>query len=172
VGHDRVRDDRARDGRGVNQDHTVGLIADTHGLLRPEALEALRGVSLIVHAGDVGSRGILEALEALAPVRAVRGNTDREPWALRLPRYELVTLGELTLYVHHGHEPLDLEPRAAGCRVVVSGHTHVPKVETRDGVLYVNPGSAGPKRFRLPVTVARLRIAGKEVGAEIVQLSP
>jgi putative phosphoesterase len=156
--------------RAEVQRHTVGLIADTHGLLRPEALEALRGASLIVHAGDIGDRGILEALGRLAPVCAVRGNTDREAWALRLPRYELVNVGALTLYVHHGHEPLDLEPRAAGCGVVVSGHTHVPKIETRDGVLYVNPGSAGPKRFDLPVTVARLWVRGQEAEAQLLPL--
>lgn len=149
---------------------TVGLIADTHGLLRPEALAALRGASLIVHAGDVGNEGILAALRELAPLYAVRGNTDRGVWAERLPRYELVKVGDMTLYVHHGHEELDLDPRAAGCQVVVSGHSHVPTTETRGGVLFVNPGSAGPKRFQLPVTVARLEVRGAHAEAHIIDL--
>lgn len=133
-------------------------------------MAALRGASLIVHAGDIGDEGILAALREVAPVHAVRGNTDREAWAMRLPRYDLVEVGDLTLYVHHGHEELDLDLRAAGCHVVVSGHSHVPEIETKDGVLFVNPGSAGPKRFRLPVTVGRLEVRGTHAEAEIIHL--
>jgi putative phosphoesterase len=149
------------------------VISDTHGLLRPEALEALRGAELIVHAGDVGDAAILDALRELAPLYAVRGNVDRGAWAMRLPRSELLEVGACTLLVHHGHEALDLDPAAAGCRVVVSGHSHQPEVEERGGVLFLNPGSAGPKRFRLPVTLARLYVpegAPDGVRAELIDL--
>jgi uncharacterized protein len=130
----------------------IGLISDTHGLLRPEALRALAGSSLIVHAGDVGKPEILDALRSIAPVVAVRGNVDTAPWAADLP--ETATTG--SIYVLHDVHRLALDPRAAGFRAVVSGHSHKPGAIERDGVLYINPGSAGPRRFRLPVTVARL----------------
>jgi len=148
----------------------VGLISDTHGLLRPEALEALRGVDLIIHAGDVGREGILEALGQLAPIRAVRGNVDRGAWADALPRDDLVEIGETSLYVYHGHEDLSLDPAAAGCRVVVRGHSHEPEVTEERGVLYLNPGSAGPRRFKLPVTLMRLYVRGEDLRPELVKL--
>jgi uncharacterized protein len=148
----------------------VGLIADTHGLLRPEVLETFAGVDLIVHAGDVGREGILEALERLAPVRAVRGNVDRGVWADRLPPNQLIEVGEISLYVHHGHEEPGLDPAAAGYDVVIKGHSHKPDVQEREGILYLNPGSAGPKRFKLPVTVMRLYLKGKSVRSELVHL--
>jgi putative phosphoesterase len=155
---------------GVDGAAVVGLIADTHGLLRLEALEALKGVNIIIHAGDVGRAEILEMLKGLAPVRAVRGNVDCGAWAKELPKDELVEVGEIGIYVYHGHEELGLDPKAAGYQVVVSGHSHKPATTEKKGVLYLNPGSAGPKRFRLPVTVMRLYIAGKYLRPELVQL--
>ena len=136
----------------------IGLISDTHGLLRKEALAALEGSELIVHAGDVGKPEILAALEALAPVIAVRGNVDQEPWALQLPETAVAEAGPVKLYVLHDLAALDLNPAVAGFHVVVSGHSHKPLRSGQRGVLYVNPGSAGPRRFDLPVTVARLNI--------------
>lgn len=143
---------------GAGGPTVVGLIADTHGLLRPEALEALRDAHLIIHAGDVGRAEILETLKGLAPVHAVRGNVDHGAWANELPKDELVEVGEIGIYVYHGHEELGLDPKAAACQVVVSGHSHMPATTEKKGVLYLNPGSAGPKRFKLPVTVMRLYI--------------
>jgi putative phosphoesterase len=148
----------------------VGLISDTHGLLRPEAVEFLRGADLIVHAGDICDPAILEALAALAPLTAVRGNNDRGAWADRLRESEFVPVGKLMLYVIHDLAQIDIDPGAAGVRVVVSGHSHKPSIDERDGVLHVNPGSAGPRRFRLPIAVAELQIAGSEVSARIVEL--
>jgi putative phosphoesterase len=136
----------------------VGLISDTHGLLRPEALQALQGSDLIIHAGDVGKPEILDALKALAPVVAVRGNIDRGAWAWELPTTAVAEAGPARIYVLHDIHELDLDPAAAGFHVVVSGHSHKPARTERSGVLYVNPGSAGPRRFRLPVTVARLSL--------------
>lgn len=149
----------------------IGLIADTHGLLRPEALGALQGTDLIIHAGDVGREGILETLGCLAPVHAVKGNVDCGEWAEKLPRAELVEVGGVSLYVYHGHEELGLDPAAADCRVVVRGHSHKPEVKELGGVLYLNPGSAGPRRFKLPVTVMRLYITGSELKPALVELS-
>jgi uncharacterized protein len=149
---------------------TIGVISDTHGLLRPEAVEALRGVSQILHAGDVGSAEVLEELRAIAPVTAVRGNVDREGWAKRLRQSELVEVGGVSVYMLHILDELDLKPEAAGFRVVVHGHSHVPKSEVKNGVLYFNPGSAGPRRFRLPVTLGRLIVEGGGVRGEIVEL--
>ena len=150
--------------------HTLGVISDTHGLARPEALAALAGVERIVHAGDIGSRDVLEALERVAPVTAVRGNNDRGDWAKKIPETEVVEVGGVSLYLLHDLHELDLEPRAAGFAAVISGHSHQPKVEERDGVLYLNPGSAGPRRFKLPISLARLTVAGKRVKAELVTL--
>lgn len=155
---------------GAGEVTVVGLIADTHGLLRPEALAALRDADLIIHAGDVSCAEILETLKGLAPVWAVRGNVDHGAWAEELPKDELVEVGETGIYVYHGHEELDLDPKAAGCQVVVSGHSHKPETTEKQGVLYLNPGSAGPKRFKLPVTVIRLYISGKAVRPELVRL--
>ena len=150
--------------------HRIGVISDTHGLLRPEAVRALEGCRRIVHAGDVGDPAILEALGRIAPVAAVRGNVDRGSWAEALPETEEVEVGGAVLYVLHDLGRLDLDPAAAGFAAVITGHTHQPKSEERGGVLYLNPGSAGPRRFRLPVTVARLSVSEGRVTAEIVEL--
>lgn len=145
----------------------IGLVADTHGLLRPEAVAALRGAAQLVHAGDIGTPEVLAALRALAPLTAVRGNNDRGAWAAALPDTEVVDLGALRLYVLHDLQALDVDPVAAGFRVVVSGHSHRPALEERNGVLYVNPGSAGPRRFKLPVSVAWLEVNADRVAAGI-----
>lgn len=148
----------------------VGLISDTHGLLRPEATAFLRGSDFIVHAGDIGDSEVLKELRALAPVTAVRGNNDRGPWADAIAETEVLQIGEVFIYVLHNLADLDLDPAAAGFRVVVSGHSHRPSVEERDGVLYVNPGSSGPRRFKLPIAVAELEVAGRSVKARLVEL--
>ena len=148
----------------------VGLISDTHGVLRPEAVDALGGVTAIVHAGDVGDPGILDRLGRIAPVTAVRGNVDRGDLARRLPATAVATVDGVSIYVLHILDELDLDPGTAGVHVVVSGHTHEPLIHTRRGVLYVNPGSAGPRRFRLPVTVALLTVGEGAPRAEIVPL--
>ena len=150
--------------------HTLGVISDTHGLVRPEALAALAGVERIVHAGDIGSRDVLDALARVAPVTAVRGNNDRGGWAADIPATEVVEAGGVSLYLLHDLHELDLEPRAAGFAAVISGHSHQPRLEERDGVLYLNPGSAGPRRFKLPISLARLTIAHRRVRAELVTL--
>ncbi|MFL6256356.1 MAG: metallophosphoesterase family protein [Pyrinomonadaceae bacterium] len=146
----------------------VGVISDTHGLLRPEAFGALMGSELIIHAGDVGGPEVLEELGRLAPLVAVRGNNDRGAWAESLPEYEAIEVNGTFIYVLHDLKELDIAP--AGFRVVVSGHSHKPLVEERRGVLYLNPGSAGPRRFKLPVIVARLKVNGDDVSAEIINL--
>jgi putative phosphoesterase len=137
----------------------IGLISDTHGLLRPEAVRALAGSELIIHAGDVGAPGILEELRRIAPVVAVRGNVDRGEWAKALPETAVAAPG---IFVIHDVHDLQVDPAAAGYRAVVSGHSHRPSRTERGGVLYVNPGAAGPRRFRLPVTVATVDIGGPE----------
>lgn len=149
---------------------TIGVISDTHGLLRPEALEALRGSDYIIHAGDIGDPGILKKLTAVATVTAVRGNVDRELWAREVPDTEVLDVAGASIYVLHNLKTLDLKPEAAGFAAVVSGHTHIPKQESRHGVLYFNPGSAGPKRFRLPITVGRLMVEAGRLRGEIVSL--
>ena len=149
---------------------TVGVIADTHGLLRPEAVAALRGVDAIVHAGDVGSPAILKALSSLAPVTAVRGNNDRGPWAEALPDNAMVEIGGVRLYVLHDVKELDLDPRTGGVAAVLCGHSHQPHAEQRDGVLFFNPGSAGPRRFRLPISLGRLTIKHRRVRGHIIEL--
>ena len=136
----------------------VGVISDTHGLLRPEALAALRGVRYILHAGDVGKESILAQLAALAPVFAVRGNIDRAPWADRLPPTETLQAGAARVHLLHDLHALALDPRTASIRLVISGHSHQPSLREVDGVWYLNPGSAGPRRFKLPVSIARLEI--------------
>jgi len=141
---------------------TIGLISDTHGLLRPEAVRALAGVQHIIHAGDIGGPEILEKLRALAPVYAVRGNNDKGAWAGQIPLYLALELEGVSIHVLHDVNELDVDPGAAGFDVVVSGHSHKPGVTERDGVQFVNPGSAGPRRFRLPVTVARLEVTTGE----------
>jgi putative phosphoesterase len=149
---------------------TFGVISDTHGLLRPEAVEALHGSDRILHAGDVGAPDILEALAKIAPVTAVRGNVDTASWARVLPETEVVEAGGLLIYILHDLGQLDLKPEAAGFRVIVYGHSHHPKIEEKNGVLYFNPGSAGPRRFSLPVSVGRLTIGAGKVRAELVEL--
>lgn len=148
---------------------TVGLISDTHGLLRPEALASLRGSDFIIHAGDVGDPDILTALSGIAPVTAVRGNVDTEPWAAMLPETARLTLGDVVILVIHDVAALD--PAEAGIRVVVAGHSHRPGMHEQNGVLFVNPGSAGRRRFRLPISTGRLHVAGDRVTAELVDLS-
>jgi uncharacterized protein len=150
---------------------TLGVISDTHGLLRPEAVEALRGSDRILHAGDVGIPEILEALAQIAPVTAIRGNVDTDAWARALPATEVVEAGGVSIYMLHDLGQLDLKPEAAGFRVVVYGHSHQPEIEEKNGVLYLNPGSAGPRRFRLPVSVGRLTIALGSVRAELMELA-
>ena len=149
----------------------VGLISDTHGLLRPEAVAALQGSDFIVHGGDIGDAGILEALAAIAPLTVVRGNNDREPWADGIAEWEFLKVGGVVIYAIHDLSQIDIDPAGAGVRVVVSGHSHKPKIEERDGVLYVNPGSAGPRRFKLPIAVAELIVDGNAVSARIVELA-
>ena len=148
----------------------IGVISDTHSLLRPEAIAALRGSHRILHAGDVGDPGILDRLRELAHVTAVRGNVDRGPWAAALPETELVEIEGLSIYLIHDLGQLDLKPEAAGIRVVIYGHSHQPKIEEKNGVLFFNPGSAGPPRFRLPVSLGRLKIEKGTVRIEVVNL--
>lgn len=149
---------------------TVGVISDTHGLLRREATDALKGSDLIVHAGDVGGTDILEQLRTIAPTYAVRGNVDTGAWAKALPITEVVDVGQLQLYVLHDLATLDLDPRAAGFAAVISGHSHRPSAEVRHGVLYLNPGSVGPRRFTLPIAMARLHVAGDRLSHEMIAL--
>jgi putative phosphoesterase len=150
---------------------TIGLISDTHGLMRPQALRALEGSDLIIHAGDVGDPEILEALKTLAPVFAVRGNVDTEPWALALPETEVVETDTATIYILHDVHALDLDPVAAGFQIIVSGHSHKPARTENGGVLFLNPGSAGPRRFDLPVTVARLDVSQTPGRFNVVDLT-
>lgn len=148
----------------------VGLISDTHGLLRPEAKAFLQGTNLVVHAGDICDPTVLDELAAIAPVTAVRGNNDRGSWAQQLRETELLQVGEVFIYAIHDLSQLDIDPLAAGVRVIVSGHSHKPLIKDRDGVLYVNPGSAGPRRFKLPIAVGELMIDGDAVSARVVEL--
>ncbi|HMF90579.1 MAG TPA: metallophosphoesterase family protein [Candidatus Angelobacter sp.] len=149
----------------------VGVISDTHGLLRPEAIKLLHGSDHIIHAGDIGSPEIIPALGQIAPVTAIRGNVDKAAWARRFAETEVVELGGLHIYVIHDLNLLDLDPKAAGFAAVISGHSHQPKQEVRDGVMYFNPGSAGPKRFRLPVSVGKIRLEGGQLQAEILKFA-
>ena len=151
---------------------SISLISDTHGLLRPEALRALEGSGLIIHAGDVGDPEILDELRRLAPVVAVRGNIDSGAWCADLPETAVAEAGSGLIYVLHDIKALDLNPRAAGIAMVVSGHSHKPSLQERDGVLYVNPGSAGPRRFELPVTLARVDPRRKPWRVAFVDLTP
>ncbi len=154
----------------VNELKRVGLISDTHGLLRKEALEALRGSDLILHAGDVGKPEILETLRNIAPVVAVRGNVDTAEWAQTLPETAVAEAGAALIYILHDVNALDLNPAAAGFQVVISGHSHKPGKAERDGVLFINPGSAGPKRFQLPVMLARLSLGRMPYEVEFIDL--
>lgn len=150
----------------------VGLIADTHGLLRPEALEALAGSDFILHAGDIGKPEILDTLRELAPLVVVRGNNDDAPWADDIPERVTLILAEVGIHMLHILPELDLDAVDIPVRVVISGHSHKPLIEERAGVLYVNPGSAGPRRFRLPISVGRLTLDAGQVRAEILELTP
>ena len=158
-------------GRRAKAALRVGVISDTHGLLRPQALAALRGSDCIVHAGDIGDPAIVEALRTVAPVAAVRGNNDVGPWADGLPATDVLAAGDVLIYVIHDLRAIDLDPAAAGFRVVVSGHSHRPAVSHRNGVLYLNPGSAGPRRFTLPIALARLHVRGLAIEAEVIELA-
>jgi uncharacterized protein len=148
----------------------IGLISDTHGLLRPEALAFLRGCDAIVHGGDIGHAGILEELARIAPVTAVRGNNDRGAWADGIAETEVLQSGEILIHALHDLAQLDVDPAAAGFQVVVSGHSHKPLADRHDGVLYVNPGSAGPRRFNLPISVGELVIEGSSIEVRLVTL--
>ena len=148
----------------------VGVISDTHGLLRPEAVAALRGSEHIIHAGDIGAADIIPVLQEIAPVTAIRGNVDLELWAMKFPETEVVEIDGRSIYVIHNLNALDLNPHAAGFAAVISGHSHKPKQEMKEGVLYFNPGSAGPRRFKLPITVGRLEISDGAVRGEIIAL--
>lgn len=148
----------------------VGVVSDTHGLLRPEAIEVLRGSDLIIHAGDIGKPEVIEGLRSIASVVAIRGNNDRGKWAREFPETAIIEVGEVRIYVIHNVKEIDLDPATAGFSVVISGHSHRPSVVERDGVLFLNPGSAGPRRFKLPVALARLRVRGESVSFRIVEL--
>jgi putative phosphoesterase len=164
---------RPSDGKGVHQERTlwtIGVISDTHGLLRPEAVAALQGSDHIIHAGDVGDAAILTKLATIAPLTAVRGNVDREKWARDLPETNVLEVSSAAIYVLHDVARLDLDPRSAKFAAVIFGHSHRPAQEMRNGVLFFNPGAAGPRRFTLPVTIGRLRIAGSQLSAEIIPL--
>ncbi|HZI58538.1 MAG TPA: metallophosphoesterase family protein [Verrucomicrobiae bacterium] len=148
----------------------IGVISDTHGLLRPEAVEALRGSEHILHAGDIGAPEIIPELRKIAPVTAIRGNVDTQAWARNFAETEVVELGGLDIYILHDANAIDLNPKAAGFAVVISGHSHKPKQAMKNGVLYFNPGSAGPRRFNLPISVGRLEIVDGKVSAEILEI--
>jgi uncharacterized protein len=149
---------------------TIGVISDTHGLVRPEALEALRGSEHIIHAGDMGDSAILERLSALAPVTAVRGNVDGGAWARKIPSTNVLEIHGFSIYVLHNLAELDLKPEAAGFAAVIYGHSHIPRQEFKNGVLYFNPGSAGPRRFDLPISVGKLLVERDKLRAEIFEL--
>lgn len=148
----------------------VGLVSDTHGLVRPQVLAFLRGCDHIIHAGDIGSASVLEQFAALAPLTAVRGNNDLGAWASALPEAAFARFGGILVYVLHDRARLAIAPAAAGVRVVVSGHSHRPSIEERDGLAYVNPGSAGPRRFKLPIALAELTIEGSQLATRLVEL--
>jgi uncharacterized protein len=149
----------------------IGVISDTHGLLRPEALVALRGSDHIIHAGDIGDPDILTALASIAPVTAIRGNVDHDPWTRKIPATDVLEIQGVSIYILHNLAELDLKPEAAGFAAVIYGHSHEPKQEVKNGVLYFNPGSAGPRRFKLPVTVGRLIVEGHIISGEILKIA-
>jgi putative phosphoesterase len=149
----------------------VGLVSDTHGLLRPEARTFAAGCDYIIHGGDIGSAAILEQLSAMAPLIAVKGNNDRQSWAAHLPETEMIRVAGVFFYVIHDLSQLDIEPRAAGVHVIVSGHSHKPLIEQRDGILYINPGSCGPRRFKLPISVAEILVEGTKVKARTLEFT-
>jgi len=148
----------------------IGVISDTHGLLRPEVVPVFKGVDLILHAGDIGSIEVLDQLRTVAPIVAVRGNNDKGDWANQIPDSEVAQVGEVSIYILHDLNELVLRPPAGSVQVVISGHSHRPSIERRDGILFVNPGSAGPRRFKLPISVARMTIQGVTVTGELIEL--
>jgi len=154
-----------KDKRGIT---VVGVISDTHGLLRPEVIPAFKHVDLILHAGDIGDPEVLENLSAVAPVIAVRGNNDREKWAQGIPETRIVPIGDIRVYMIHDVKEMDRTP--SGCQAVIVGHSHRPSIENREGILFLNPGSAGPRRFKLPICVARLTVRGSALTARLVEL--
>ena len=157
--------------RKIERKHQrIGLISDTHGLLRPEALAALADSDLLIHAGDIGKPEVVATLKKIAPLVAIKGNNDTDSWARHLPETKKITLGALKLYVIHNVKELSFDPAGRGFRVVISGHSHKPVIQTKDNVLFVNPGSAGPRRFKLPICVGKLIVQGETVDAEIIEL--
>jgi putative phosphoesterase len=156
---------------GAKKELRVGIVSDTHGLLRAEARAFLAGCDYIIHGGDVGEAAVLDELEALAPLTAVRGNNDNQPWAKNLRETELIRVGGVFVYVIHDLSQLDIDPGALGVRAVISGHSHKPLIEERAGILYVNPGSCGPKRFKLRISVGELMVEGTDVRARIAELA-
>ncbi|HUK81191.1 MAG TPA: metallophosphoesterase family protein [Verrucomicrobiae bacterium] len=152
------------------QAHLIGVISDTHGLLRPEAVQALQGSELIIHAGDIGKPEILDGLLKIAPVAAIRGNVDHGIWAQGLPQTRTVEVGGVRVFVIHNINDLSVDAAAGGYATVISGHSHLPSVLQKDGVVFLNPGSAGPGRFDLPVSLAVLRVMGKDLEAQVVEL--
>lgn len=148
----------------------IGVISDTHKLLRPEAVQALMGSDLIIHAGDIGNLQILEELKKIAPIAVVRGNNDKEDWAENLPVFDIIVVKNISIYLIHNIKEANLSFTNTGFKVVISGHSHKPYIEKKDGILFLNPGSAGPRRFKLPVTVGRMKIIGENVEAEIIEL--
>ena len=155
----------------VGARQVIGLISDTHGLLRPQAIAALAGVDLIIHAGDIGKPAVLTELKKIAPVAAIKGNNDTGDWAERLPEYRNVKVGQHRLYVIHNVHELGFDPAARKYRIVISGHSHKPTIVEKDGVLFVNPGSPGPRRFKLPVAVGKIFVDGPNIRAEIIELA-
>lgn len=154
----------------VNKQCTIGVISDTHGLLRPQAVRALEGSDIIVHAGDIGNPEVLRELKTIAPLFAVRGNTDNGPWIKDIPATDTAEFCGFFFHILHDLAGLDLDPQAAGIHLIISGHSHIPAITKKDGVLYLNPGSAGPRRFSLPITLGRITIQGKELSPEIITL--
>ena len=154
----------------MNHTRLIGVISDTHGLLSPQAVQALQGSELILHAGDVGKPEVLDRLRDIAPVVAVRGNVDHSTWAQRLPRTQTVEIGKHRLYVIHNLDDLPTDPTADGLSAVISGHSHRPSIVRKNGVLYLNPGSGGPRRFNLPISVALLKVSDNQIEAELVEL--
>jgi uncharacterized protein len=148
----------------------IGIISDTHNLLRLEAVNALKGSEIIIHAGDIGSPEIIDRLKNIAPVYAVRGNIDRSPWEDTLPTTDIIEISGKFLYVLHNIHEIDVDPVAAGFDAVISGHSHKPNIENKNGVFFINPGSAGPRRFSLPVTIARLQIVGDSISCDVIEL--
>ncbi|QUH25630.1 metallophosphoesterase family protein [Serpentinicella alkaliphila] len=149
----------------------VAVISDTHGLVRPQLIEELAGCDLIIHAGDIGSNEVINELEKVAPVRAVRGNVDREEWCLKFPKSDVIELGDKYVYLIHNIEDLDIEPTAGGFDIVIYGHSHKPSVEEKKGVIYLNPGSVGPRRFNLPISYAILEVKKNSISQSLITIT-